>query len=71
MPINRPDTRNAIDDATRVALAQCLAEFAKNDAIRCVVFTGTGSAFCAGVDLGDTATTDAWRCRWRRIAPSV
>jgi E-phenylitaconyl-CoA hydratase len=51
LTLNRPDKRNAIDDATRDALAETFAGFDLDPAIRVVILTGAGSAFCAGVDL--------------------
>jgi E-phenylitaconyl-CoA hydratase len=51
LTLNRPDKRNAIDDATRDALAETFAGFDADPAIRVVILTGAGSAFCAGVDL--------------------
>ena len=49
--LNRPEKRNAIDDATRDALAKAFADFDADAAIRVVILTGAGTAFCAGVDL--------------------
>jgi E-phenylitaconyl-CoA hydratase len=49
--LNRPEKRNAIDDATRYALAKAFADFDADAAIRVVILTGAGTAFCAGVDL--------------------
>jgi E-phenylitaconyl-CoA hydratase len=49
--LNRPEKRNAIDDATRCALAKAFADFDADAAIRVVILTGAGTAFCAGVDL--------------------
>jgi enoyl-CoA hydratase/carnithine racemase len=54
--INRPDRRNAIDQVTRADLARAFTELQRDDDIRVIVLTGTGSAFCAGVDLGDTSS---------------
>jgi E-phenylitaconyl-CoA hydratase len=51
LTLNRPDKRNAIDDATRDALAEAFAGFDADAAIRVVILTGAGTAFCAGVDL--------------------
>jgi E-phenylitaconyl-CoA hydratase len=51
LTLNRPDKRNAIDDATRDALAQALANLDADAATRVVILTGAGTAFCAGVDL--------------------
>ena len=53
--INRPDRRNALDKATKVALRDALAEVAADEAVRAVVLTGCGSAFCVGQDLGEHA----------------
>jgi enoyl-CoA hydratase/carnithine racemase len=51
LTLNRPDKRNAIDDAIRDALAGAFAGFDADAAIRVVILTGAGTAFCAGVDL--------------------
>jgi E-phenylitaconyl-CoA hydratase len=51
LTLNRPDKRNAIDDATRDALTQALANLDADPATRVVILTGAGTAFCAGVDL--------------------
>jgi enoyl-CoA hydratase/carnithine racemase len=49
--INRPARRNAIDDATRGLMIEALEHAASDPAIRALVITGTGSAFCAGGDV--------------------
>ena len=56
LTLDRPDKRNAVDEATREALKQRFAELANNAAVRVVILTGRGAAFCAGVDLGSTPT---------------
>jgi enoyl-CoA hydratase/carnithine racemase len=56
--LNRPAKRNAISQAMRTALAESLAELASDDAIRVVILTGAGPAFCAGVDLTDRPVSD-------------
>jgi E-phenylitaconyl-CoA hydratase len=48
---NRPEKRNAIDDATRAALTERFDNLASDAGVRVVVLTGAGAAFCAGVDL--------------------
>lgn len=53
--INRPDQRNALDAATKTALLEHLRQAESHDAIRAVVLTGAGSAFCVGQDLGEHA----------------
>jgi 2-(1,2-epoxy-1,2-dihydrophenyl)acetyl-CoA isomerase len=49
--LNRPEAMNALDLATKELLLSTLATVADNPAVRCVVLTGTGRAFCVGQDL--------------------
>jgi len=48
---NRPEVRNAIDDAMRSEFQATLDRVANDDGVRAVVLTGKGSAFCAGGDI--------------------
>jgi methylglutaconyl-CoA hydratase len=53
LTINRADKRNALSQALIGALHQAF-ERAKNDAAtRCVILTGAGPVFCAGMDLAE------------------
>jgi enoyl-CoA hydratase/carnithine racemase len=49
--LDRPERRNAIDDAMRGEMIAALEEAAADPAVRALVVTGTGSAFCAGGDV--------------------
>jgi len=49
--LNRPEAMNSLDVATKEALLAALLRVAGDDAVRCVVLTGTGRAFCVGQDL--------------------
>jgi 2-(1,2-epoxy-1,2-dihydrophenyl)acetyl-CoA isomerase len=49
--LNRPEAMNSLDLATKRALLAALQEVAADEAVRCVVLTGTGRAFCVGQDL--------------------
>lgn len=49
--LNRPDVRNAINDALRAELVAVLEKVATDQDVRAVVFTGKGKAFCAGGDI--------------------
>lgn len=49
--LNRPDVRNAFDDALIVALTDAFATLGRDEAIRAVVLAANGKAFCAGADL--------------------
>jgi enoyl-CoA hydratase/carnithine racemase len=59
LTLNRPDKRNAIDDAARNALNDAFAGFDADAAIRVVILTGAGTAFCAGVDLATAQSSAA------------
>ncbi|MDP6375315.1 MAG: enoyl-CoA hydratase-related protein [Pseudomonadales bacterium] len=49
---NRPEARNAINPEVAVRLAEAWQQVKEDDNVRVAVLTGTGSAFCAGADLG-------------------
>lgn len=49
--LNRPDRRNAMSDEMRSEFANALQVVASDSAIRALVLTGRGSAFCAGGDI--------------------
>jgi 2-(1,2-epoxy-1,2-dihydrophenyl)acetyl-CoA isomerase len=49
--LNRPEARNAMSAAMNSGLAKALDEAERNPAVRCVVITGAGGAFCAGGDV--------------------
>jgi len=49
--MNRPDKLNALNNELATALNQTLERISRNDAVRAVVLTGAGRAFCAGGDL--------------------
>jgi enoyl-CoA hydratase len=50
--LNRPETRNAFDPEVLVRLDDAWATVRDDDEIRVAVITGSGTAFCAGADLG-------------------
>ncbi|MEM7543150.1 MAG: enoyl-CoA hydratase-related protein [Pseudomonadota bacterium] len=50
--LNRPDARNAVNPEVAVRLAQAWRDIRDDDEVRVAIITGTGSAFCAGADLG-------------------
>ena len=49
--LNRPDKLNAINDEMRAELTAAFAGFDADPAVRVVILTGAGKAFCAGGDL--------------------
>jgi len=55
--LNRPDKMNAFTLTMRKELIALFAEADKDDAVRVVVVTGAGNAFCAGADLSAGGST--------------
>ena len=51
LTLNRPELRNAFDDAQIERLTRALHAAEADTAVRVVVIAGTGTAFCAGADL--------------------
>ncbi len=49
--LNRPDKLNAYDRQMRADMADAVKRAAGDDAVRAVVITGEGRAFCAGADI--------------------
>lgn len=49
--LNRPERRNALNQALLSELYDCLDEVAKNDEIMVAIITGNGKSFCSGIDL--------------------
>lgn len=56
LTIDRPDARNALDDAVRQGLFEGARRFNADDGAKVLVLTGSGDrAFCAGADLKEMA----------------
>jgi 2-(1,2-epoxy-1,2-dihydrophenyl)acetyl-CoA isomerase len=49
--LDRPDSMNGLDVATKEALLAAVREAEQDTSVRCVVLTGSGRAFCVGQDL--------------------
>jgi 2-(1,2-epoxy-1,2-dihydrophenyl)acetyl-CoA isomerase len=74
--LNRPERMNAWSSATSRDLLDVLADLAGDDAVRAVMLTGAGRAFCSGADLKEGARgaaadavrldTDETLTRWYR-----
>src|SRR5436189_3098355 len=59
LTLNRPDKRNALSRALIAALAAAFERARDDPAARCVLLTGAGPAFCAGMDLAELSETIA------------
>ena len=72
--LNRPEKRNALNNATLQALGDALEQADANPAIRTVVLTGNTQCFAAGADLNELAQLDVISIQqdqrpllWKRI----
>ena len=52
--LNRPERKNALSSELGWAIVHAFERAASDDAVRVVGITGTGDAFCSGVDLAPT-----------------
>lgn len=52
----RADKMNALDDRMFSALIEAGAALARDPSVRCVVLSGEGRAFCAGIDMAELAS---------------
>lgn len=57
--LNRPDNLNALNLAALHELDLALTRANANEAVRCIVLTGAGRAFCAGADVKEWASEGA------------
>src|SRR6478609_6257631 len=56
LTLDRPEKLNAVNGALASSFASAVADAAAEDAVRVVVITGAGRAFCAGLDLSEPPT---------------
>ena len=57
--LNRPEVLNAFEGTMREELLAALERAADDGAVRCVMITGAGRAFCAGGDIASMAELQA------------
>jgi len=53
--LHRPDVLNAFNAGLLAALGEAVREAGEDEAVRCVLLTGAGRAFCSGQDLAEYA----------------
>src|SRR6266851_5805029 len=56
--LNRPEKMNAIGVVTRKQLGEAIKQVERDDAVRVVVLTGTGRAFCSGADVTELPSVE-------------
>ena len=57
LTMNRPEARNALSAEMSAGLEEAIPRLARDSAVRVVVLTGAGGAFCAGGDVKGFART--------------
>jgi len=57
--LNRPQALNALNSALNTELARAVAAFDADDAIGCILLTGSEKAFAAGADIKEMAEKSA------------
>ena len=57
--LNRPEKMNAIGALTRKQLGEAIKQAERDDAVRVVVLTGAGRAFCSGADVSEMVSEGA------------
>jgi enoyl-CoA hydratase/carnithine racemase len=55
LTFNRPDKMNTISGPMLASLSHRLEEADRDREVRCIVITGAGRAWCAGLDMAETA----------------
>src|SRR5467141_5181561 len=58
---NRPEKMNAIGALTRKQLGDAIKQVERDEAVRVVVLTGSGRAFCSGADVTEMAQEGGMR----------
>lgn len=56
--LNRPEVFNSFNREMALRLQEVLDNFENDDAVRAIVITGAGKAFCAGQDLKEVTTPE-------------
>jgi len=51
--LNRPEKRNAVNSEVMCRLYDAWVQLDEDDDLRCAILTGTGTTFCAGMDLSE------------------
>jgi 2-(1,2-epoxy-1,2-dihydrophenyl)acetyl-CoA isomerase len=59
LTLDRPESLNALTVPIKVALREALGSIDRDRAVRAVILTGAGRAFCAGQDLAERESPDA------------
>lgn len=59
LTLNRPAHKNALSRELRAAFVAALEDCCRDEAVRVLIITGAGDAFCAGFDLKELGSGDS------------
>ena len=71
LTLDGPDRLNAVTPTAMEALHTALGEAGRDPAIRAVILTGRGRAFCAGADLRDDLDPEATMRAANRVVETI
>ena len=71
LTLDGPDRLNAVTPTAMEALHTALGEAGRDPAIRAVILTGRGRAFCAGADLRDDLDPEAAMRAANRVVETI
>lgn len=69
--LNRPEARNALNQAMRPALAAAIAQMRDDAQVHTVILTGSGGAFCSGGDIAQMQESSQAGLPWRERIRSL
>ncbi len=69
--LNRPERMNTISQPMLLALSDALITAGRDHAVRAIIITGAGRAFCAGLDLQDAASEEGVAKGGFELAPAL
>ena len=69
--LNRPEARNALNQAMRPALAAAVAQMRDDAQVHTVILTGAGGAFCSGGDISQMMDASQAGLPWRQRMRSL
>lgn len=62
--LNRPEAKNALNEALRAEIRHACQAAELDDGIRAIVFAGEGDSFCAGADIGELQARTMLKAAW-------
>ena len=62
--LNRPDAKNALNEAIRAQLRDAFTTAERDESVRAILVTGEGDAFCAGADIRELQARTVLGATW-------